>query len=344
MIEQVELSEIDLRYESYRLRSKVEEQTLINSVLNHGIREPLEGVTPVNGPKILLNGFKRVRCAKKLKIGVVPWYSLGKDEAVGMLELLRRSTTKPLTILEQARLIDELQGVHAMGTADIALLLEKSKAWVSVRSGIMVDMSECVKAAIFDGRFPAYAYLYILRPFIRINAVTKKEVNAFVTAVSGMHLSIREIRTLAHGYFKGSDELRKQIEVGNIPWCLKQLKETTKPETGCIGDEQRMLTDLEQTLRKMQHIAVKSYDNRLKSGAFLAQANLLSKGLLDYMAPFEQSMRALYDRSRQTPGNLLSTQRGNEPAENSQQYGHLCQHGSIHCPTARFDTGSAPQR
>jgi hypothetical protein len=307
MIEQIELSEIDLRYESYRLRSKVEEQALIHSVLSHGIRDPLEGVAPDAGPKILLNGFKRVRCAKKLKIGVVPWYSLGHDEAVGILELLRRSTTKPLTILEQARLIDELQGVHAMSTSDIALLLEKSKAWVSVRSGIMVDMSDCVKVAIFNGRFPAYAYLYVLRPFIRINGVTKKAVNTFVTAVSGMNLSIRDIRTLAHGYFKGSDELRKQIELGNIPWSLKQLKDTTKPETGCIGDEQRMLIDLDQALRRMQRIIVKSYDDHLKSGAFLAQANLLTKELLDQVTPFEQSMRALYDRSGQTPGNLLST-------------------------------------
>jgi hypothetical protein len=265
----------------------------------------LEGVAPEDGPKILLNGFKRIRCAKKLKIGVVPWYSLGQDEAVGILELLRRSPTKHLTILEQARLIDELQSVHTMSTTDIALLLEKSKAWVSVRTGIMINMSECVKTAIFNGRFPAYAYLYVLRPFIRINAVTKKEVNAFVTAISGKNLSIRDIRTLAHGYFKGSDGLRKQIETGNIPWCLNQLKETTKPETGCTGEEQRMLTELDQLLRKIQHIAVKSYDNRLKSGAFLAQANLLTKELLDQVTPFEQSMRALYDRSGQTSGNLL---------------------------------------
>lgn len=305
MIEHIELSDLDLRYESYRLRSKKEEQHLIHSVLNHGIREPLQGVANEDGFKILLNGFKRVRCARKLNIEIVPWYSLGQDEAVGILELLRRSTAKHLTILEQARLIDELQGVHAMSTADIALMVEKSKAWVSVRTGIMDGMSECTKSAVFNGLFPAYAYLYVLRPFIRINAVTKKEVDAFVTAVSGMDLSIRDIRTLAQGYFKGSDELRRQITDGNIPWCLRQLKETIKFESGCTGDEQRMLTDLDRLLRAMRRIAVNSYDNRLKSGAFFAQANLLTKDLLDQVTPLEQSLRALHDRSGQTSGNLL---------------------------------------
>lgn len=305
MIEHIELSDIDLRYESYRLRSRTEEQHLTTSILTHGIRDPLQGVATDDGLKILLNGFKRVRCARKLNIEIVPWYSLGQDEAVGILELLRRSTARHLTILEQARLIDELQGVHAMTTGDIALLLEKSKAWVSVRTGIMNEMSECVKTAVFTGRFPAYAYLYVLRPFIRINAVTKKEVNAFVTAVSGKDFSIREIRMLAHGYFKGSDALRSQIEEGNVPWCLKQLKETSRPETGCTGDELRMLADLDQVLRKMRRVAVTSYDNRLRSGAFFAQANLFTKEIVDQMTSFEQSMRALHDRSGQASGNLL---------------------------------------
>jgi hypothetical protein len=305
MIEHIELSDLDLRYESYRLRSKKEEQRLINSVLNHGIRDPLQGVATEDGSKILLNGFKRLRCARKLNIEIVPWSSLGQDEAAGIVELLRGSTARHLTILEQARLVDELQGVHAMSTADIALLLEKSKAWVSVRTGIMDGMNECVKTAIFNGLFPAYAYLYVLRPFIRINAVTQKEVNEFVTAVSGMDLSIRDIRTLAQGYFKGSDELRSQITDGNIPWCLRQLNKVIKSESGCTGDEQRMLTDLDRVLRAMRRIAVHSYDNRLKSGAFFAQANLLTKNLLDQVTPFEQSIRTLHDRSGKTSGNLL---------------------------------------
>ena len=135
--------------------------------------------------------------------------------------------------------------------------------------------------------------------------MTQKEVTEFVTTVSGLDLSIRDIRTLAQGYFKGSDELRSQITEGNIPWCLRQLKETSKLESGCTGEEQRMLTDLDRVLRTMRRIAVSSYDNRLKSGAFFAQANLLTKDLLDQVSPFEQAMRTLHDRSGQTSGNLL---------------------------------------
>lgn len=306
MTEQIELSNIDLRYQSYRLRSEAVELQLMQSVIKHGIREPLQGVATEDGSKILLNGFKRFRCADKLNIKTVPWYSLGQDEAAGILELLRCSTARNLTILEQAGLIDELQSAYRMSTADIAVVLEKSKAWVSVRSGIMAGMSEYVKGEIFNDRFPAYAYLYVLRPFIRINDVKGDDVDAFVGLVSGKNMSIRDIRLLAQGYFKGSDELRRQIRDGNIEWCLKQLKQISKSATGCSDDEQRMLADLERLLVVMRRVTVKSYDHRLSSGGFYAQANLFTREILDYRQSFEEAIRGLYDRSGQEAGNLLS--------------------------------------
>jgi hypothetical protein len=71
MIEQVELSSFDLRYKSHRLKHTATEKKLLSSILEHGIREPLQGVDTVETPelpgiRILLNGFKRYRCAVKL--------------------------------------------------------------------------------------------------------------------------------------------------------------------------------------------------------------------------------------------------------------------------------------
>ncbi|RZB35720.1 MAG: hypothetical protein SRB2_02847 [Desulfobacteraceae bacterium Eth-SRB2] len=57
----------------------------------------------------------------------------------------------------------------------------------------------------FSGHFPVYAYMYTLRPFIRMNGINKKEVDIFVSSVAGKNLSIRDIEILAHGYFKGTD-------------------------------------------------------------------------------------------------------------------------------------------
>jgi hypothetical protein len=296
MAEQVEISSIDLRYESCRVRSKCAEKILLDSILTHGIRDPLQGVDTKDGAKVLLNGFKRFRCAMKLGIGVVPWYSFGNDESVGILELLRISNAKSLTILEQARLIDELQTVHGMCGSDIALLLERSRAWVSVRAGIIKEMSGCVMDKIFSGRFPTYSYMYTLRRFMRINSVSKKDVDEFVSSVAGRNLSIRDIDMLANGYFKGSDEIRGQIKNGNIAWGLERLKASSAGATDCTQAEQKMLKDLEIAQKYMQRVSCKSRDIRLKAASFRAQANLLAGGILRQLHEFEKAVRQLHDR------------------------------------------------
>jgi hypothetical protein len=130
-------------------------------------------------------------------------------------------------MLEQARLIEELRSVHGMSVSEIARLLERSNGWVSMRVGILREMSACVTDKIFSGDFPVYAYMYTVRRFIRMNEAPKKDVDEFVCAVAGKHLSIRDIELLAHGYFRGSSELREQIQRGNIRWGFNASQECT---------------------------------------------------------------------------------------------------------------------
>ncbi len=299
MVEQVEISSLDLRYESYRMKHPGAEKGLLFSILENGIRDPLQGVTTKDG-RILLDGFKRYRCAKRLDIGIVPYSALSSDEASGIIELIRISNAKSLSILEQAKLIDELKSVHKMSVSEIAALIEKSKGWVGMRVGIIGQMSECVMNRIFSGQFPVYAYMYTLRPFIRMNGINRKEIDAFVNSVAGKNLSIRDIEILAHGYFKGSDEFRQQIKSGNISWGLSRLKKISANTPNCTEIERGMLRDLEITLKYMQRVTYKSRETRYKSNAFFAQANLLAGGILSKMDIFSKAVKEFHDRSGKT--------------------------------------------
>lgn len=299
MVDQVEVCSFDLRYEGYRMRSAGAEKALLLSISAHGIREPLQGVG-TEGERILLDGFKRLRCAAKLNIGIVPYLSLGDDEPCGIIELLRISNARSLSILEQARLIDELMNVHQMCNAEIATLLERSKAWVSVRAGIISQMSQSVMDKIFNGQFPVYSFMYTLRQFMRINCVKKDEVDEFVNVVAGRHLSTRDIDLLANAYFKGPDEFREQIKSGNISWGLNRLKQSHPAGCDCTEREQQMLKALEITQKYMQRLILKCNDPRFKTNTFYAQANLLSGGILRQLDAFNQAIRQFYDRTGQT--------------------------------------------
>ena len=299
MVDKIEICSFDLRYEGYRIRSAGAEKALLLSISAHGIREPLQGVGKT-GERILLDGFKRLRCAAKLNIGVVPYQSLGDDEPHGIIELIRISNAKSLSILEQARLIDELMNVHQMCNAEIAALLERSKAWVSVRAGIISQMSQSVMNKIFTGQFPVYSFMYTLRQFMRINSVKKDEIDEFVNAVAGKLLSTRDIDLLANAYFKGPDEFREQIKNGNISWGLTRLKQSYRSGGDCTEREQQMLSALEITQKQMRRLLLKCNDTRFKTRSFYAQANLLSGGILRQLDTFTQAMRQFYDRTGKT--------------------------------------------
>jgi hypothetical protein len=307
MVENVEISDLDLRYESYRMRHEGSEKVLLCSIAEYGIREPLEGVNP-NDCRILLNGFKRCRCAKKLGINIVPYVCLGSDEVMGLIQLLRISNARSLTILEQAKLVDELKKVHGLSVLEIARQVEKSKGWVSMRMGIIGRMSERVRECIFTGKFPAYSYMYTLEKFIRMNFVKKEEIDEFVNSVAGKHLSIRNIERLAYGYFKGSDNFREQIKKGNIAWVFDRLKDRIEAP-GCNESEKAMLRDLEIVGKYMQKVMFRINDTGFKNNTFYSQANLLAGGILSKIDTFSKTLRSFYDRTGQAQGNLFTPRR-----------------------------------
>ncbi len=304
MENQIEITSLDLRYEACRMKSKSTEKELLTSILTHGIREPLQGVKTKSGCRILLDGFKRYRCAKKLNISIIPFHSLGCDEALAIIKLLCIANTKSLSILEQSRFIDELKTVHKMSVSEIAGHLERSKGWVGMRIGIINEMSKGVMDKILKGEFPVYSYMYTLRSFMRMNSIKKGEIDEFVSSVSGKSLSIRDIETLANGYFKGGESFRQQIKNGNISWGLSRLKETSFQASGCSEAEQRMLKDFEIVLKYMQRVINKSKDDRFKTGSFYAQANLLTDGILRLTNMFFKAIKEFHDKSGQTTSNL----------------------------------------
>ncbi len=295
---EIELTTLDLRYESYRMKQPAAEARLLASISQRGIEEPLEGVDRQE-VRILLNGFKRYRCARKLGIATVPYASLGEDEAAAIMNLLRVSNDKSLGILEQAGFIDELRNLHKMSVAEIAADLSRSKAWVSMRLGLISEMGAEIRKTLFAGAFPVYSYMYTLRQFMRMNGVKKTEVEAFVAAVSGKRLSVREIEQLAHGYFRGPESFREEIRNGNIALPLARMRQVAENPDGCNEFERVLLNDLEITQKYMQRVMGKAQDRRLSTRPFHAQANLLTAGILSRATAFFQTLRGLHDRSGQ---------------------------------------------
>src|SRR5580765_1573718 len=337
----VELAQLDLRYEGCRLKSPAAEARRLAAIAESGIQQPLQGVE-VSSARILLNGFKRWRCAKKLHLHTAPFVSLAAEEATGIVCLLRTANDHSLSLLEQARFLDELKAVHGLSVAEMAQQLSRSKAWVSLRLGVLGELSAVVREALFDGSFPVYCYLYTLRPFRRLKGAAA--LDEFVTALRGKKLSARQIEQLAHGFFRGPESFREQIRQGHLSLPLQQLKDLPQDPEGCNEFERVFLADLEQAQNVQLRLITKSAEGRLSSRPFRAQAHLLCAGLLSRLPLLTKTLQSLYDQCGQTQGGVPSSPgrdagSGDFPQTQTQPQ----RRAADHCPgRADAPSGSAP--
>lgn len=282
-----EISKIDTRYESFRLPNLSQEKNLLESISDRGIETPLYGVKN-NHVFILLDGFKRLRAAKKLGINILPIKELGTSEQNGIIELLRIANAKSLHILEQVKLVNELRTTHQMTVKSIAEKLERSTAWVSVRVGIENELGVKVWDAVFAGKFPATNAIYTLRQFRRLNKESKSSIDNFVDAVSGKKLVHRDIELLANSWFNGNEEMRKQIKDGEIGWTIENLKKNNSADDDkLLGEnEKRVIKDLEITQKYMIRVInrlpyVQGYSSHYKTKIlFFANAILEKEKIL----------------------------------------------------------------
>jgi len=304
---EVEVNRLDRKHEGHRQKSESREKQLLVSIMNQGIDEPLAGVITSSGEIILLDGFKRLRSAIKIGMNTVPFVSLGDDEATAIVQMLRLSNAKALTMLEQAAFVEELKRIHGFSVAEIAHRLQKSKAWVLVRLQTLSSMSDKTASAILSGEFPLYSYLYTLHPFRRLTgAASQKEIDEFVSLSGGRGLSTRDIELLSDAYFRGGEAMRAQMRNGDLGWCLQELKERNRIRNEGSAElsevEKKILRDLEITQGCMGRISLKlTSQGDLGGGqpAFRVQAEVLIDGVLSRIDKFSQVLRGFYDRFRQ---------------------------------------------
>lgn len=249
---EVEVMELDLRYEDQRMRSASTERRLLLSIMDEGIRDPLLGACLAAGERVLLDGFKRLRCARKLGLKRVPFLCIGEDEATAIIKVLRLSQARALSLLEQAVFVEALKSLHGLSVSEIAKRLERSKAWVSVRLSTLAQMGEKTKSMVLSGSFPLYSYLYTLHPFRRLNnSENRPLIEEFVGLCSGKSLTTRDIEHLAQGFFRGSPEMREQIQKGDLAWCLAEMKErdTVAQSSSLTETETRVVSRCRETLK-----------------------------------------------------------------------------------------------
>lgn len=308
----MELAAIDLRYEHTRQRDEAAERRLMASIMEQDIQEPLSvAYCTQTKAYVLLDGFKRYRCARKLGMGMVPAECIAGDIVSGLLYTIRQSWCGgELSCLEQAALIEELHKEGHLSIYDIATRLGRSPSWVSMRLGMLEQLSPLVRRKIMSGAFPLRAYMYGIKGFTRVNKVTAERIDLFVEAVSGKRLSTRELFVLCRSFLKGAPLMDELILRGDIHRAVALCMGESDEENVLSGRQRSFVADLRESAVCMERVISSAAAVDVDSGYFAQSINHWTSRIRACRTRFREITDGLHDRCRPPDGGLDAVRPG----------------------------------
>jgi len=225
---ELEHQQLDLRYETLRRRSPERERRLLAALAENGQQTPIVvvKVSDERGERyVVVDGFTRVRCLKKLKSDTVlatVWQLSDLDSLI--LERLMREGEGG-DPFEYGWLLRELQlrSRPAPSQEELARRFAKSKAWVCLRLALVEELPEEIQQRVRCGQIAPYAAMKYLVPFARANRVA---CLGLVSALGNKATSSRQLEALYRAWGAGDEQSRERLLAD--PWLFLKAQEELK--------------------------------------------------------------------------------------------------------------------
>jgi ParB family chromosome partitioning protein len=224
---ELELHQLELRYESLRKRSHRAERQLLSSLAEVGQQMPIVVVADVSQRFVLIDGFKRVRALRRLahdQVRATVW----EVEEAEALVLERLMHVGGEDALSEGWLLVALHERFSLSPDELARRFDRSKSWVSRRLALVRELPEGVQAQVRSGDLSAYAAMKYLVPLARANAETAAQL---ATAVQPLKLTTRQVGLLYQGWRSGTEKTRELILTAPLAYLRAQENTTPKEKT-----------------------------------------------------------------------------------------------------------------
>jgi ParB/RepB/Spo0J family partition protein len=203
---EVELNQLELRYERLRKRAPGAERVLLGSLAEHGQQLPIVVVSEA-ARFVVIDGYKRVRALKRLSRDTVRASDWQMAEIDALL-LERRLRLRGEDALDQAWLLAELQARFGLSLEALAQRFERSKSWVSRRLGLIQMLPAVIHDQVRAGKLAAHAAMKYLLPLARANSATAVRLAA---TIAPLKLTSRQVGALYAGWQAGPQRTRELI-------------------------------------------------------------------------------------------------------------------------------------
>ena len=255
----LELHQLDRRYEVLRRRQPGRERALLASLAEHGQQVPIV-VVALSSPHryLVIDGFKRLRCVERLGVDTVratPW-ELSESEAL-LLDSSQRSSEAPCQ-LEQGWLLSVLRE-QGMSLEELARRFSKSPSWVSRHLGLVCDLPASVQEQVRQGAIPAHAAMRYLLPLARRH---REECQRLASAIAAAQLTSREVGALCDAWLRSSPQVRERLEKDPRLYLRARAQ---RQEPAPLPVAQELLRDIDRMARTARRLNERIQESELSS-------------------------------------------------------------------------------
>ena len=219
---ELELHQLELRYEALRKRAPVAERQLLGSLAEIGQQLPIVVVGEAQR-FVVIDGYKRVRALKRLARDTVraTGWQMPEVEAL-LLERSMRCASEDA--FDQGWLLAELRARFGLSLEELARRFERNKSWVSRRLALVQILSATIQESVRTGTLAAHAAMKYLVPLARANATAATRL---AEAITPFKPTSREVGALYAGWQSGTARTRELILA--TPQVYLQAQATQEP-------------------------------------------------------------------------------------------------------------------
>ena len=232
---ELELHQLELRYEALRKRAPVAERQLLGSLAEIGQQLPIVVVSEAQR-FVVIDGYKRVRALKRLARDTVraSGWQMPELEAL-LLERSMRCASEDA--FDQGWLLAELRARFGLSLEELARRFERNKSWVSRRLALVQILPATIQESVRTGTLAAHAAMKYLVPLARANATAATRL---AEAITPFKPTSREVGALYAGWLSGTARTRELILA--TPQVYLQAQATQEPVPPSASE--RWLNDL----------------------------------------------------------------------------------------------------
>ena len=303
----LEFHQLDCRYEGLRVRQPERERRLLASLADHGQQTPIVVVGGASS-YVVVDGYKRVRCLKRLQcdsvFGVV--WEMSEPDALIFRQMVH--TEGGASALEQGWLLRALHEGHDLHLVDLARRFDRSVSWVSRRLALARELPEAVQDRVRQGGIVPHAAMRYLVPLARAN---EGDCLRLVEAVKEAKLSTRQMGQLYQTYMSGSDKTRELVVTE--PLLVLRVEQQARKDSESVSNGEAFVSDL----HVLGAVARRAY-GRLRRGL-----NLLAPESERAARALRQAQSDFIDlQTRWEKGNARSRHEGGGPHAQEPGRGH----------------------